>query len=189
MHADPERLCGIVLAAGRGTRFGGPKALAREPDGTPWVAIAAGALRAGGCGRVIVALSDAAAAPLVPAPAEPVVVSAAGHGLSATLRGALAAAATSDAVVILPVDTPGIAPAAIARVIAAAAGSPDALVQAVYDGRPGHPVLIGRRHFAPLSTRLAGDTGARPYLVAHGVTEVDCGDLWSGEDIDERLPQ
>ncbi|RIJ46286.1 nucleotidyltransferase family protein, partial [Clavibacter lycopersici] len=31
-----DRIAGVVLAAGAGTRFGGPKALATHPDGTPW---------------------------------------------------------------------------------------------------------------------------------------------------------
>lgn len=33
-------IAGVVLAAGAGTRFGGPKALATHPDGTPWLATA-----------------------------------------------------------------------------------------------------------------------------------------------------
>ena len=29
-----------------------------------------------------------------------------------------------------------------------------------------------------------GDTGARPYLLAHGVLPVECGDLTTGVDVD-----
>ena len=32
---------------------------------------------------------------------------------------------------------------------------------------------------------LSGDRGARAYLVAHGVDEVECSDLWDGVDRDE----
>ena len=58
---DPIRdaragVAGVVLAAGAGTRFGMPKALARTPDGRPWVEIAAERLRAAGCSPVIVVL-------------------------------------------------------------------------------------------------------------------------------------
>jgi CTP:molybdopterin cytidylyltransferase MocA len=71
----------------------------------------------------------------------------------------------------------------VERVLAALrAGSP--LVQAVYRGSPGHPVAIGREHFAPLAASLEGDRGARSYLVMHGVIEVECADLWSGADVD-----
>ncbi len=69
-------LCGLVLAAGAGTRYGGPKALARTADGTPWLALAAGALRDGGCVDVLVALGAQAAEarPLVPDGAEALLV-------------------------------------------------------------------------------------------------------------------
>ncbi|MFD1718531.1 nucleotidyltransferase family protein [Georgenia deserti] len=58
------------------------------------------------------------------------------------------------------------------------------LRQAVYAGRPGHPVLIGRDHWADLRAQLDGDVGARPYLRSHGVVEVDCTDLGGGDDVD-----
>ncbi|GAA3657846.1 nucleotidyltransferase family protein [Microbacterium marinilacus] len=188
MSIPPPRLCGLVLAAGAGTRFGGPKAFALTADGTPWVAIAADALRAAGCDRVVVALSEASssAAELVPAHAEPLVVAGAAAGLSVTLRGALERIGVAGAVVILPVDTPGVVPEAIRRVVAAGRGSPEGLAQAVYGGRPGHPVLVGGAHVARLRATLSGDAGARPYLIAHDATAVECGDLWSGEDIDRR---
>jgi CTP:molybdopterin cytidylyltransferase MocA len=120
---------------------------------------------------------------LVPAGAEVVVATDWAMGLSASLRTGLAAAADAEAVVVVPVDTPDLPASAIRRILEAG-GSPDALVQAVYDGRPGHPVLIGATHFAPLAVDLAGDVGARSYLVAHGVREVECADLWTGADID-----
>ncbi|WP_205829488.1 NTP transferase domain-containing protein [Microbacterium sp. MEC084] len=188
---DPARvrLCGLVLAAGAGRRFGGPKALARGADGAPWVARAVDALVKGGCDRVVVALSpaSAAAAALVPAPATSVVVGDAARGLAATLRGALAAAVPADGVVILPVDTPDVVPGAVRRVIAEG-GRPlrQALAQAVYRGRPGHPVLVGADHVAALRATLRGDEGARAYLRAAAARQVECGDLWSGDDIDER---
>jgi CTP:molybdopterin cytidylyltransferase MocA len=73
---SPSGVCGLVLAAGAGTRFGGPKALAREPDGTPWIALAVRMLRAAGCDPVLIALGASAdeARPLVPAGAQVVIV-------------------------------------------------------------------------------------------------------------------
>ncbi|WP_221585124.1 NTP transferase domain-containing protein [Microbacterium sp. G2-8] len=231
------RVTGLVLAGGAGTRFGGPKALARADDGTPWIRLAVETLRAGGCDDVVVALGAGAgdARELVPPDARVVVAGDWAKGVAATLRAGLLACTTtavldgpranprgegvsgedcrtptSDAVVILPVDTPDTPPSAVARVIAAArmttADSPSerdiarrssaagadrrrpasALVQATYGARPGHPVLIGSAHVAALAGAAAGDRGARPYLVAHGVIEVDCADLWSGDDIDRR---
>lgn len=205
---------GLVLAGGAGSRFGGPKALARTDDGTPWIRRGASTLRAGGCDDVVVALGAAAeeARGLVPRGARVVVSDDWADGVAATLRAGLGACMTTavldqsarhadestldgenwrrrvpDAVVILPVDTPETPPSAVARVIAAARSAPaSALVQATYGSRPGHPVLIGSAHIAALAAAVSGDRGARPYLVAHDAAEVDCADLWSGDDIDRR---
>jgi CTP:molybdopterin cytidylyltransferase MocA len=180
-----------VLAGGAGTRFGGPKALARDPDGTPWVALAVRMLRDAGCEPVLVALGASAdeARALVPAGARMVVVEDWSEGLSASLRAGLSAASAlpADAVLITPVDTPGAAADAASRVIERA-GEPlsAALARAVYDGRPGHPVLIGRDHWSALAASLSGDVGAGAYLSQHGAVTVECGDLWPGEDVDRR---
>ena len=110
MAASPARLCGLVLAAGAGTRFGGPKALAREPDGSPWIALAVRMLTDAGCDHVLVALGASAdeAEALVPAGAAVVRVDGWREGLSATLRAGLdaASALSADAVLVTPVDTP-----------------------------------------------------------------------------------
>ena len=183
------RICGLVLAAGEGRRFGGPKGLARTDDGIPWVALAAAMLREGGCDEVVVlvgACGDEVAA-LAPADAAVVAVPDWAEGLAATLRAGLAAAAERgiDAVVVTPVDTPD-APARPSVECSATLRGGAPLVQAVYGGVPGHPVAIARSHFAALTEALVGDRGARPYLVTHGVVEVECADLWSGADIDHR---
>ncbi|MDT0116777.1 NTP transferase domain-containing protein [Microbacterium sp. PRF11] len=177
---------GLVLAAGAGRRYGGPKALARTPAGAPWLVLAIRALVEGGCRDVTVALGAAAdeAASLVPDGTAIVRVEDWASGLAASLRAGLAALASgpSPAAVVLPVDTPDVPAAAIARI--ARRAHPDALSQATYRGVPGHPVLLGRAHWEPLSATVRGDTGARPYLIAQGADFVECGDLWSGADRD-----
>ncbi len=60
----------------------------------------------------------------------------------------------------------------------------DDLVRATYAGRPGHPVLLGRDHWAPLAASASGDVGARAYLRERMVHEVSCEDLATGRDID-----
>jgi CTP:molybdopterin cytidylyltransferase MocA len=195
------RICGIVLAAGAGTRYGSPKGLARTADGEPWVAYGVRALREGGCDEVLVVVGARAGEVAALVPDDAWVAEAAdwAAGLSASLRAGLRAAQGAasndsgpgadhgafDAVVVLPVDTPDAPASVVQRVIATLRrGAP--LVQAVYGGVPGHPAAIARSHFAALSAALEGDRGARPYLVTHGVVEVECGDLWSGADIDHR---
>jgi len=189
MPAVPlEPPCGVVLAAGAGRRFGGPKALARTPAGTPWVALAVRALREGGCGEILVALGAEAdeAATLVPGDATIVRVADWESGMAASLRASLARAeaGSAPAAVVMPVDTPDASPAAIARLVRRSA--PDALAQAVYRGAPGHPVLLGRAHWGAVRAAVRGDVGARPYLIARNAALVECGDLWSGADRDER---
>ena len=191
-------IVGLVLAAGAGTRFGAPKGLARDAAGTPWLVRAVQALSRGGCDRVLVAVGARGdeVAGLVPAGAEVVHVADWAAGLSATLRAGLVAAngaavggvtapGAMAAVVVLPVDVPDAPAAAVRRVIdAAGTDVAGALVQASYAGAPGHPVLLGGRHLDEIAQQVAGDDGARAYLRAHAVTRVDCGDLWSGADID-----
>jgi CTP:molybdopterin cytidylyltransferase MocA len=177
-------LAGIVLAAGAGSRIGRPKALMRTADGEPWVARAAGLLRAAGCDRVLVVLGAAAAeaTALMPADTDILVVENWADGMGESLRRALAAA-SGDAALITLVDLPELPLAVVERVLREGSDV-SSLTQAVFGGRPGHPVLIGRAHWAAVSATLTGDHGARGYLVAHNVTEVECGDLWDGHDVD-----
>ena len=173
-----DRTTGIVLAAGAGRRHGGPKALVPG-----WLADAVHLVLAGGCERVVVVLGAAAdeARALVPddARVETVVAPHWADGIGESLRAGLAHA-TGDAALVTLVDLPG-TPVSVVERLRAAHGP---LRQAVYDGRPGHPVLVAAEHWAPLSSTLHGDRGARAYLVAHGVTEVECGDLHHGLDQD-----
>lgn len=175
---------GIVLAAGAGTRAGGPKALLRMPNGTPWLAVATETLLAGGCSRVIVVLGaqDRIARPLVPLDDRVTTVVAMEweRGMSESLRTGLAAADGGAALITL-VDLPTLPVSVVRRVLAA----PGALRQATFEGRPGHPVYLAAEHWVPLAATLSGDRGARAYLVEHGVDEVECSDLWDGVDRDE----
>jgi len=185
-------LCGAVLAAGAGSRAGGPKALRRGPEGVPWLVAACERLQAAGCDPVYAVLGAAAAdaARLVPGYARPLVVADWAQGASRSLRAALDAAERGGAVAlaITLVDVPAESPDALRRLIAAAeqlpGGLADALVRAGYDGRPGHPVLIGRTHWSRLAGELQGDSGARAYLHRNGALTVECADLGSGSDVD-----
>jgi molybdenum cofactor cytidylyltransferase/nicotine blue oxidoreductase len=178
--------------------MGTPKALLVDPDGTPRVAVATAALRGGGCAAVTVVLGARAdeATPLAAvAGAEVVVAPRWADGMGESLRAGLDAleAGPARAALVSLVDLPDVGPAVVRRVLAVwrDAGAPSgALVRATYDGRPGHPVLLGRDHWAPLREQLAGDTGAAAYLAGRKVTEVSCEDLATGRDVDrpEELP-
>jgi nicotine blue oxidoreductase len=179
---------GLVLAAGSGERFGGPKALARDEHGATFVARAVAALVQGGIGVVYVVVGASAESVRAAVPGGARIVEAVdwSEGMSASLRAGLAAVAAGNpeavGVLVMLVDTPDVGPAVVRRLIAHAA--PDALARAAYAGRPGHPVLLGRDHWADASAGARGDRGARDYLGANVVHLVECGDIATGIDID-----
>jgi CTP:molybdopterin cytidylyltransferase MocA len=189
----------LLLAAGAGRRLGAPKALLRDASGVPWVERAARRLVAGGCDPVLVVVGARAAevAALVPPGLVPPgdVVEAAGwaEGMGASLRAGLVALAgrspRPDAALVALVDTPGMTADVVRRVAAAIRdpdGGPSVLARAVFDGVPGHPVLLGRDHWAGIRAVAAGDAGARDYLLGRPVRPVECADIGSGVDVDTR---
>ncbi|TFD53929.1 nucleotidyltransferase family protein [Cryobacterium frigoriphilum] len=205
------RSAGLVLAAGGGTRYGTPKVLVRGADGVPWLQHAVTTLAASGCSPILVVLGAAAEqaetllaetllAETLGGSEVPVVIVRApdwAAGLSASLRAGLDAAGRLEplpsAIAVVPVDVPDLNTATVARVLGThehehIVVTPDSLRQAVFGSRPGHPVLIGRAHWAPLAAGLQGDQGARPYLMAHHVQAVECGDLSTGLDVDSPAP-
>jgi CTP:molybdopterin cytidylyltransferase MocA len=172
---------GVLLAAGAGTRYGVPKVLVQQGD---WLRIAVDALAGGGCDDVVVVLG--AAVVDVPPPARAAVAEDWAAGMSASLRTGLAAAGEAELAVVHLVDTPDVGADVVTRVLDAARDSESGLVRATYGGRPGHPVVIARRHWAALSATLHGDQGARSFLTSRpDVVLVECGDLATGTDVDE----
>ncbi len=181
------RLVGVLLAAGAGTRMGRPKALVSDERGS-WLLRACVTLRNGGCDDVVVVIgaeAPRARALLGDLPVDVVEATGWADGMSASLRAGLAHAAlgNADAALVHLVDLPDVGPEVVARLVRDA--SSGALARAVYEGRPGHPVLIGRDHWDDVMQDAVGDRGARDYLVAHGVLDVECGDLAAGIDIDQ----
>ena len=179
---NTDAVAGVLLAAGAGSRFGMPKVLAEDGD---WLARAVTALAGGGCDEVIVVLG--AAVVDVPAPARAVVTTRWADGMSASVREGLGAVGAAEWVMLHTVDTPDVGADVVARVLGAARGSGSGLARAIYQGRPGHPVVVARRHLAALGAALDGDQGARAFLGGRDdVIAVECGDLATGVDIDER---
>ncbi|WP_246081544.1 nucleotidyltransferase family protein [Nocardioides litoris] len=180
---------GLLLAAGGGSRMGRPKALVSDDDGTSWLVRSVATLRAAGCTKVVVVLgasADEAQALVDDDPAVRVVVADDwAEGMAASLSTGLCALQEPDGDVALVtlVDLPDVGPEVGRRVLAAADG-PTSLARAVYDGRPGHPVLMGRDHWFPAAAVVEGDEGARDYLREHGCVAVECGDLATGRDVD-----
>ncbi len=175
----------MLLAAGAGARFGQPKAEV-VLDGTRLVDRAVGVLRAGGCAEVIAVVrpgTDVAHAWVVPNPAPE-------RGMSSSLQLGLAAAAQTpaDVAVVLLVDLPGVAAAAVRAVIDRhAAGA--TVVAASYAGTRGHPIAFDRSTWPDVAAIAHGDKGARGYLAAHPdlVSEVACDGAAHDVDTPEDL--
>jgi len=179
-HSVRMEVGGLLLAAGAGRRYGGPKSLV---DG--WLVNALAALEDGGCNRCTVVLGAGAAQArtMVPQGIDVVVAENWEEGVGASLRAGLAHLSGVDAAMVHLVDLPDVTADVVGRVMTQAT-SPSTLARAAFAGVPGHPVLIGRDHWAALLLNVSGDTGARDYLAARGVTLVECGDLATGHDVD-----
>ncbi|RLP86206.1 nucleotidyltransferase family protein [Micromonospora sp. BL4] len=181
---------GLLLAAGAGRRIGMPKALLSYRD-RPLVEHAAAILAAAGCRPVVVVLGAQAdrVRALARLPAA-VLNDDWATGMGSSLRAGLSAltSGTAVAAVVTLVDMPGLTPQAVRRV--ARNATADSLAVATYqDGRPGHPVLLGRHHWAGAAAAAIGDRGARDYLRAQGaaVRLVPCADVADDTDVD--LPE
>ncbi|MEZ0349194.1 NTP transferase domain-containing protein [Mycobacterium sp. pR1184] len=170
---------GVLLAAGAGSRYGKPKVLVEG-----WLEIAVDALRDGGCDDVIVVLG---AAQVAAPPGVAAITATQWHeGLSASVRAGLAEADRrgADYAVLHVIDTPDVGSDVVARVLSHTGES--GLARACFGNRPGHPVVIARRHWPEVLARISGDKGAGAYLRGrHDVEIVDCSDLAGGHDVDE----
>jgi molybdenum cofactor cytidylyltransferase len=173
-------ICGLVLAAGAGTRFGSESKLLAELDGRPLLEHAVSAQCAvTELERVVVVLgarADEVLDGVELGRAEAVVCDEWDEGQAASLRCGLAALAGARKVVVTLGDAPRVSSEVVARFLDAAPGT-----RATYHGRPGHPVVLGPSHIHEIMS-LTGDQGARGLL--RGGPTIECGQLCSGRDVD-----
>jgi CTP:molybdopterin cytidylyltransferase MocA len=182
-------IAGLLLAAGAGRRYGMPKALV---DGGAWLRHAIAVLADGGCDPVLVVVGAQAdeVMPLVPDSASTVVAADWAEGMGASLRTGLGELGRSappqvQAALVHLVDLPDVDVSVVRRLVALA--SPSVVARAGFDSQPGHPVLLGRRHWADIASSAHGDRGARDWLAGRSdLIVVDCSDLASGIDVDSR---
>jgi CTP:molybdopterin cytidylyltransferase MocA len=178
-----ERVAGILLAAGSGSRLGQPKALV-ELGGETLAQRGVAMLQDGGADPVILVTG---AVPVTIPEALAVHNPDWSTGMGSSLATGLRALTETDvaAAVIALADQPLVGPGSVRRLIGAYRdGAPVAV--AAYEGKPRNPVLIAREYWPVVLQMATGDSGARAFLQAYAelVTRVECGDTGSPDDVD-----
>lgn len=187
------RLCGIVLAAGRSTRMGRPKALLHTASGETFVSQITDTLKRAGVAEVlVVGRPDDGALRRAVGDLDPIIRYVENPDpergqLSSLLAGLDAAESRAPAgVLVLPVDTPMVRADTVAAAIAAFRTTGSAIVRVSYQGRHGHPVIFGAGVFGDLRTADPA-VGAKAVLrsLSDRVFEIEVDDRGVLADVDE----
>lgn len=181
-------IAGILLAAGRGSRFGGGKLLAPLADGTPVGVQAARNLRSGvDRGLAVVRPEDLELAALLEAEGlEVAFFPRADAGMGASLSFGVSSAPEADGWLVALGDMPFVRPETV-RALALRLRAGAWIVAPSHLGRRGHPVGFSRG-LLPELNELSGDQGARLVLTRYAsrVELLECDDPGVCEDVDTR---
>jgi molybdenum cofactor cytidylyltransferase len=177
-------ICGLVLAAGAGTRFGERSKLLADLEGRPLLEHAVAAQCAVEELEHVVVVLGASAEEIEERVdfmrAETVVCSRWSEGQAYSLRCGIehltSRAPDLSRVIVTLGDQPRISPELIARFVHEPPGT-----RAVYDGVPGHPVVLGPVQLRAIAG-LRGDKGAREVL--KGGPTIEYGDSSAVRDVD-----
>ena len=191
--AAPQRprVAVVLLAAGASSRMGGRDKLMEPVAGEPLLRLVADRMVSSAADEVVCVLSpdrENRAAVLDGFAVRPVPNPRAAEGMGTSIAAGIAALSPdTDAAIIALADMPEVTASDIDKLIAGFDPSEGrAIIRAVgSDGRPGHPVLFGRRFFEAL-TALEGDQGARAVLTenAEFVVDVALSDGAANTDLD-----
>ncbi|TIH09893.1 nucleotidyltransferase family protein [Pseudomonas leptonychotis] len=161
------KVIALMLAAGRGSRFGSDKRVALMVDGRSL--LAASVERAQQVFSQVHVLLRAEDDPqTLGLAADCQVIRCAeadqgmGHSLAAGIRGL--AGQDAEAIAVMLGDMPWVSAHSLQQLCDQA--TPERIVYPLCEGRRGHPVLFGRA-FWPQLLNLTGDQGARELLQAH----------------------
>lgn len=173
----------IVLAAGRGSRFGGAlHKLSQTLDGS---SVLAHTLRNAIASQLPVLVVTTAAlaedAQRLVATRDLVLLDDADGGMGASICAGVCARPQSPGWLVLPADMPLVAPDTIAAVAQALSHHPVAYAQ--HGGRRGHPVGFAAELYSELAL-LKGDEGARRLVARYPAFGVEVADAGSLMDVD-----
>lgn len=162
-----KRVTAVVLAAGRATRFSGPKLLAPVPD-RPLIRTTVEKL-VGLVDAVVVVLgheSDAVVVALGDAPVRTVINPEYEDGLGTSVAAGVSSLRADDDGVMIALGDQPIPVEVLARLLAVYREGNASIVAPVYDGVLGNPVVFDRQFFGELK-QLQGDRGARALVEAN----------------------
>jgi len=174
----------VIPAAGAGTRFGGPKAVAMIEPGVRFI------------DRVVALASDAGADPVIavlpkgvvpPSPARAVVGNPAAEQITSLRQGLMQLAnSVAEAALVWPVDHPFVSLESVLAVLDAYKRTRAPIVIPTFEGRRGHPALFSRETWRELMT--VERDGARGVVHAYGskVMEVEVQDPGVVRNIDRQ---
>lgn len=189
-----KRVVGVVLAAGRGSRFAeadpaAPPKMLAHVDGVPMVRRTVQLLLDGGVDHCVVVVStssaDGVGHALSGLPVTLVVNPDPSRGMFSSIQCGAASTATSDICVFLPGDMPYVQPATISLVIATARDN-DSTATPSLDGHRGHPVVCSsalRGHILA----AAADARLDHLMQLEDVVEIPVDDAGVRRDIDRPL--
>lgn len=167
----------LVLAAGRGTRFGDGSKLLADLGGTAVLARVFDCLVEVGLGGGFVALPDddrrSALLRCVPSGFEPVFLPQDVIGMGRSLAAMADRVAPGNAALMVMGDQPLLAVEDMGRLVACAGN--DRIARLTHQGKAGHPVLFPA-HFIPDLVALSGDEGPQDLLKQHGYEPIEVGD-------------
>jgi molybdopterin-guanine dinucleotide biosynthesis protein A len=177
--------CGAVLAGGGSRRMGRDKALVEARPGRPLVLVAAQALEGAGASSVVVVGGDGVALEAVGLRWVPDRLP--GQGPLAGILTALDEAST-DVVVVLACDMPGVGPEVPTALVAALDDDPSARVAVAVVGERDQPLTAAWRCSTALdgieAAFAAGERAPRRLLEAPGVVRVLGLPIGQLEDVD-----
>jgi len=160
----------ILLAAGSSRRFGDENKLAQEIDGKPMLHICIEMLLAAAIHELVLVVDPANQSTIEVIKRfgpnqrlRTILNDEASSGMASSLRSGLGSSHEADAVIVALADMPDVKTVTIDALVTAASQTEKDIVQPVYKGKPGNPVLFKKNQFARLNT-IEGDKGAKQLI-------------------------
>ena len=165
----PGSVGAVVLAAGSGSRLGGPK-LRMVVEGESFLAHTVEILASAGAGPIccVVAAEDAPWARQEVMDAAVYMNSDPARGMLSSVIVGLAFLQGNAGALIVPVDHPYVRVPTIKSLLNTFAASPEHIIKPVYRGRTGHPIILPKTVFHAV-LEASGMMTLREVLVQAGV--------------------